>query len=43
MTVFVRRPGEEPEAWEHYRFRDQAEACRNMLLRSEPAWHVWLA
>lgn len=42
MTVFVQRPGEVPEAYERFRFADMAEACRRMLVRSEPRWQVWV-
>ena len=42
MTVVVQRPGELPEAYECFIRPDQARACRDMLVRSEPFWSVWI-
>jgi hypothetical protein len=42
MTVIVQRPGEVPEIYERYTLPDHARACRDMLIRSEPFWQVWL-
>lgn len=42
MTVIVQRPGELPEIYESFAFPAQARACRDMLIRSEPFWRVWL-
>jgi hypothetical protein len=43
MTVIVQRPGETPEPYESYIYIQQAEECRDMLVRSEPSWRVWVA
>ena len=42
MTVFVQRPGEQPEEYERFHLPEQAADCRLMLERSEPKWRVWL-
>lgn len=42
MIVIVQRPGEMPETYERFTLADQARACRDMLIRSEPFWDVWL-
>ncbi len=43
MTVIVQRPGEMPEPYESYILTEQAEACRDLIERSEPTWAVWVA
>ncbi len=42
MTVIVQRPGETPETYERFALPEHAHACRDMLIRSEPFWCVWL-
>jgi hypothetical protein len=42
MIVVVQRPGELPESYERFALPEQARACRDMLIRSEPFWSVWL-
>jgi len=42
MSVIVQRPGELPEQYERFLLKQQADACKAMILRSEPDWKVWL-
>ena len=43
MSVIVQRPGELPEVYERFPKQQQAKACKDMIVRSEPKWKVWLS